>query len=166
MRGNESGEIVVRGDRVFAGYLDGSEATAAAFLPGGWFRSGDLGRLDEDGYLHLTGRRGEVINRGGEKLIPQEVDDVLASHPAIAEAALFVVADTRLGEDAVAAVVLNQGMDVSPRALRTWMRTRLASFKVPRRIWLVEQLPRTATGKVQRGELARRWYEAHGEPQS
>ena len=158
----EVGEILVRGPRVVAGYLDDAEATAAAFLPGGWFRTGDIGRLDQDGYLHLTGRLGEVINRGGEKIAPREVDEAFLGHPAVADAAVFAVTDERLGEDIVAAVVLRKDMTVSPRGLRTWLRTRLAQFKVPRRIWLVDELPRTPTGKVQRGELARRWVEEQG----
>ncbi len=156
---HEIGEIVVRGPRVFAGYLDDPEATAAAFLPGGWFRTGDLGFLDDAGFLHLTGRRNEIVNRGGEKIVPRDVDDVLGAHPNVAEAAVFAVADARLGEDVVAAVVLKPGASSSARELRAWMLDRLAPFTVPRRIWFVEALPRTATGKVQRGELARRWDE-------
>ena len=103
------GEIVVRGPRVFPGYLDDPEATAAAFLPGGWFRTGDVGFLDEAGYLHLTGRRSELINRGGAKIAPAEVDRVLLAHPAVADGAVFAVPDARLGEDIVAAVVLQAG---------------------------------------------------------
>jgi acyl-CoA synthetase (AMP-forming)/AMP-acid ligase II len=158
----QTGEIVVRGPRVFHGYLDDAEATAAAMLPGGWFRTGDLGYLDPAGYLHLTGRLSEVINRGGEKIVPGEVDEALLGHPAVAEVAVFGVGDGRLGEDVVAAVVLRPGATATPRELRAWARQRLAQFKVPRRIWMVERLPRTTTGKVQRRELARRWVEAHG----
>lgn len=158
----QSGEITVRGPRVFPGYLDDPEATAAAFLPGGWFRTGDLGHLDEFGYLHLTGRLGEIINRGGEKIVPREVDEVLISHPAVAEAAVFRVADSRLGEDIVAAVVLAPGQTATARHLRAWMLDRLSPYKAPRRIWFVDRLPRTPTGKVQRGVLARRWSEEHG----
>ena len=130
--------------------------------PGGWFRTGDTGYLDEDGFLFLTGRRNELINRGGDKIAPAEVDAVLLCRSEVAEAAVFPVPDSRFGQDVVAAVVLEPGQTVSPRELRTWMLERLAPHKVPRRIWFVETLPRTATGKVQRGELARRWQEAHG----
>jgi acyl-CoA synthetase (AMP-forming)/AMP-acid ligase II len=158
----ESGEIAVRGPRVFPGYLDDPEANAAAFLPGGWFRTGDLGILDEFGYLHLTGRRDEIINRGGEKIVPHEVDEALVNHPAVAEAAVFRVADARLGEDIVAAVVLAPGQTASARHLRAWMLDRLSPYKAPRRIWFVDRLPRTPTGKVQRGELVRRWSEDRG----
>lgn len=158
----ESGEIVVRGPRVFPGYLDDPETSAAAFLPGGWFRTGDVGCLDAEGCLHLTGRLGEVINRGGEKIAPGEVDIVLRSHPAVADAAVFATPDARLGEDIVAAVVPREGVDLAPRDVRAWVRTRLARYKAPRRIWLVDELPRTPTGKVQRGELARRWLQERG----
>jgi acyl-CoA synthetase (AMP-forming)/AMP-acid ligase II len=158
----ESGEIVVRGPTVFPGYLDDPDAHAAAFLPDGWFRTGDLGFRDERGYLHLTGRVDEVINRGGEKIVPREVDGVLGAHPAVAEAAVFAVSDARLGQEVVAAVVLLPGAHATPRALRAWMLDRLSPFKAPRRIWLVDRLPRTPTGKVRRSELARRWVERFG----
>lgn len=149
-----AGEVVIRGPTLFPGYLDDAEANAAAFLPGGWFRTGDLGALDEAGHLYLRGRRNELINRGGEKIAPAEVDHVLLLHPAVADAATFAVPDPRLGEDIVAAVVLAPGKTASPRELRAWMLDRLSQFKTPRRIWFVAALPRTATGKVQRGVLA------------
>ncbi len=124
-----AGEVVVRGPTVFAGYLDDPEATAAVFLPGGWFRTGDYGYLDDEGFLYLTGRISETINRGGDKIAPEEVDFVLASHPAIARAAVFAVPDARLGEDIVAAVVLKLGATASPRDLRKWMLERLTPSK-------------------------------------
>jgi acyl-CoA synthetase (AMP-forming)/AMP-acid ligase II len=159
---HETGEIVVRGPGLFPGYLDDPEANAAAFLPDGWFRTGDAGFLDAAGYLHLTGRLGETINRGGEKIIPDEVDAALSSHPAIVEAAVFAVPDVLLGEDLVAAVVLKHEETIERRAIHAWLLDRLPLFKVPRRIWLVEELPRTPTGKVLRSELVRRWREKHG----
>jgi acyl-CoA synthetase (AMP-forming)/AMP-acid ligase II len=151
------GEIWVRGPRVMSGYLDDAEATAAALFPGGWYRTGDLGYLDDDGFLFLTGRLNELINRGGEKIAPAEVDGVLHTHPAIAEAATFAVPDARLGEDIVAAVVLRDGVSIRAWELRAWLLQRLSPAKVPRRFWMVENLPRTATGKVQRGVLAERF---------
>jgi acyl-CoA synthetase (AMP-forming)/AMP-acid ligase II len=154
------GEVVVRGPTLFAGYLDDPAATAAAFLPGGWFRTGDLGALDDDGFLYLRGRINEIINRGGEKIAPADVERVLASHHAVAAAAVFPVPDARLGEDIVAAVVLNPEMPATPWELRAWMLERLSPFKVPRRIWLVDALPLTPTGKVQRGVLAARYLAA------
>ena len=154
------GAVVVRGPAVFTGYLDDPEANAAAFLPGGWFRTGDVGYLGEEGFLYLQGRTSEIINRGGENIAPAEIDGVLQSHPALAEAAVFAVPDARFGEDLVAAVVVRPGMQVAPRELRAWMLDRVSPSRVPRRIWTIDALPRTATGKVQRGELARRWGEA------
>lgn len=148
------GEVVVSGPTVFPGYLDDPEANAAAFLRDGWFRTGDIGYLDDDGFLYLTSRLSEMINRGGEKIAPVEVDQALASHPAVAGAAVFPVPDARLGEDIVAAIVLKPGAAATPRELRRWMLDRLSPFKVPRRIWIVEALPKTPTGKVQRRMLA------------
>jgi acyl-CoA synthetase (AMP-forming)/AMP-acid ligase II len=154
------GEIVIRGPTLFPGYLDDPAANATAFLPDGWFRTGDIGRVDQEGFLYLAGRVKEQINRGGEKIAPIEVDRALTQNPAVAAAAVFAVPDDRLGEDIVAAVVLRPGVTASQRELRRWMLDRLSAFKVPRRIWFVDALPRTGTGKVQRGELARRWHEA------
>ena len=153
------GEIWVRGPRVVPGYVDDPEATAAAFLPGGWYRTGDVGYFDDDGFLFLTGRLNEMINRGGEKIAPPEVDQVLLSHPAVSAAAVFAVPDARLGQDIVAAVVLKDGQTSTPRQLRRWMLNRLSPHKAPRRIWFLDALPLTPSGKVQRGELARRWQE-------
>jgi acyl-CoA synthetase (AMP-forming)/AMP-acid ligase II len=152
-----AGEIVVSGPTLFSGYLDDADATAAAFLPDGWFRTGDCGYLDQDGFLFLTGRIAETINRGGENIAPAEVDAVLARHPAVAEAAVFPIPDERLGEDLVAAVVLRSGVTASPRAVRQWLLGRLSPHKVPRRIWIVDTLPRTSTGKVVRQALSDRY---------
>ncbi|MCC7021925.1 MAG: AMP-binding protein [Thermomicrobiales bacterium] len=162
----QPGAITIRGATLFSGYLDDPEANAAAFLPGGWFRTGDIGVLDEAGYLHLRGRANELINRGGEKIAPAEVDRALLSHPAVAEAATFAVPDDRLGEDIVAAVVPRAGLSPSARELRGWLLDQLSPAKVPRRVWFVERLPRTASGKVQRRELARRWQEAFLPPKA
>jgi oxalate---CoA ligase len=151
------GEIVIRGPTLFPGYLDDPAANAAAFLPGGWFRTGDVGYLDVDGFLYLTGRINELINRAGEKIAPVEVDRVLLTHPAVAEAAAFAVPDHRLGQDIVVAVVFKPGQRASARALRSWMLDQLSPYKVPRRLWIIDRLPRTATGKVQRGVLGERF---------
>jgi acyl-CoA synthetase (AMP-forming)/AMP-acid ligase II len=151
------GEIWVRGPRVISGYLDDPEANAAAFLPDGWFRTGDVGYLDADGFLFLTGRVNELINRGGEKIVPAEVDEVLLAHPAVCAAAVFAVPDERFGQDIVAAVVLERGHTATPRQLRRWMLDRLAPHKAPRRIWFLDDLPLTLSGKVQRGVLAERF---------
>jgi thioesterase domain-containing protein len=143
---------------VTAGYLDNPEANQAAFR-GGWFHTGDLGRLDRDGFLFITGRLKEMINRGGEKILPQEVDDVLRAHPALADAAAFAVTHPTLGEEVAAAVVLRNGSAAAEIELRQFAATRLAPFKVPRRLVFVEQIPRTGTGKPQRGVLAEQFRE-------
>jgi oxalate---CoA ligase len=147
------GEIAVRGPSVTSGYLDDPEANQAAFRDG-WFRTGDLGRLDGEGYLFITGRLKEMIDRGGEKIIPEEVDAVLRAHPALEEAAAFAVAHRTLGEDVAAAVVLRDGATASELELRSFAATRLARFKVPRRIVFIDRIPRTATGKPKRALLA------------
>jgi oxalate---CoA ligase len=159
---NEAGEIVVRGPRVSPGYLDDPALNAAAFVDGEWLRTGDLGFVDESGYVHLRGRGGEIVNRGGEKIDPGEVDAVLLACQAVADAAAFAVPDSLLGEDIVAAVVPAPGAKVTARQLRSWLLDRLVPSQSPRRIWFVAEIPRTANGKPQRGELARRWGAAHG----
>ena len=150
----ERGEIAVRGPNVMGGYEDDPAANAAAFLPGGWFRTGDLGHLDADGYLFLDGRVKELINRGGEKVAPGEVDAVLLAHPRVARAAAFAMPDERLGEEVAAAVVLGDGAGVDEGELRAFAAERLAPFKVPRRVVVVDDLPTGATGKVRRAGLA------------
>ena len=149
-----TGEISIRGRSVTPGYLKNPEANAKAFT-GGWFRTGDLGYLDGDGYLYLSGRLKEMINRGGEKISPREVDDVLLSHQDIAQAAAFAVPDERLGEDIGAAVVLRPGRPADEEGIRTYVSERLAFFKVPRRILFVEEIPKGPTGKLQRIGLAK-----------
>src|SRR5215213_2885949 len=158
-----TGEIVTRGAHVFPGYLDDPTATAAAFLPGGWFRTGDSGYFDENGVLFLTGRLSEIINRGGEKVAPADIDAALLAHPDVAEAAAFGIPDRRRGEEGAAVVVLRPGSRATERELRRSVANRLAPHKIPRRIWFVDELPRTPTGKVQRGELARRFRFARSE---
>jgi len=148
------GEVVVRGPNVVDGYENNPEANAVAFV-NGWFRTGDQGYLDEDGYLCLTGRIKELINRGGEKISPLEIDDVLLRHPAVAEALAFAVPHPTLGEEVHAAVVLREGMSVDERALREHCARMLADFKVPRAIHILSALPRGATGKLQRITMAK-----------
>lgn len=145
------GEVVVRGPNVTRGYHNNPEANAAAFT-NGWFHTGDRGILDADGYLALVGRIKELINRGGEKISPLEVDAALLGHPAVAEAASFAAPDAKYGEEVHAAVVLKG--DATAEALQTHCRDRLADFKVPKVIHLVKELPKGPTGKVQRRHLA------------
>ena len=148
----EVGEIMVRGPEVFAGYEGDPEATAATFRDG-WFRTGDLGYVDEDGYLFLSGRSKDLINRGGFKVSPAEVDSVLLGHQAVFDAVTFGVGHPTLGEDVVAAVVLRASRSVTPQELRDYALERLTAFKVPTRIVVVDSIPRTALGKVRRREL-------------
>ena len=150
------GEILVGGPTVISGYLDAPELNRACFLDG-WFRSGDIGSIDEDGFLTLHGRKTDVINRGGEKISPLEIDDALMRHPAVLEAAAFAVPHPRLGEDVVAAVVLRPGMTTTSVELRKYLQEQVAPFKVPRRIVFRDQLPKGTTGKVLRRRLTESW---------
>lgn len=146
------GEVVVKGPNVFDGYENNSEANATAFV-NGWFRTGDQGVLDDDGYLSLTGRLKELINRGGEKISPLEVDNVLLRHPAVAESLAFAVPHKILGEDIHAALVLKG--EVSEKELQAHCSALLVEFKVPRKFHILDELPRGATGKLQRINMAK-----------
>ena len=156
------GEVVLSGPHVMAGYLNDPAACAQAFH-GRWFRTGDLGLLDEDGYLFLQGRIRELINRGGEKIAPGEIDEVLARHPAVAEAAAYPVPDERLGEEIAALVVLRPGAEATVQQLRRFCAARLSAHKLPRWIQLAPRIPRTAAGKVNRKSLAEHFPPAVGE---
>jgi oxalate---CoA ligase len=147
---NTPGEVVVRGPNVMRGYRNNPEANAAAFIDGR-FRTGDIGAIDNDGYLALTGRIKDLINRGGEKISPAEVEAVLLEHPAVAEASVFGVPDPKYGEEVSAAVVLRGA--ATAQELQIYCRTRLADFEVPKLIHLVSAIPRNAMGKVQRHDL-------------
>jgi acyl-CoA synthetase (AMP-forming)/AMP-acid ligase II/thioesterase domain-containing protein len=147
------GEIFVSGPGLMPGYLGESKPVGAG-LQDGWLRTGDIGSLDEDGFLTLHGREDDFINRGGEKISPIEIDDALMQHPAVAEAAAFAVPHPRLGEDVAAAVVFRAGLTVKPTDLRGFLQKQLAAFKVPRRIVIRDQLPKGHTGKVERRRLA------------
>jgi acyl-CoA synthetase (AMP-forming)/AMP-acid ligase II/acyl carrier protein len=149
------GELVIGGDNVMRGYLNNPQATKEAFVHG-WFRTGDEGYMDADGYLFLTGRIKEIVNRGGEKISPREIDEVLLDHPAVAQAVAFGVSEPRLGEDVAAAVVLRQGKTVDEAELRAHVATHLSDFKVPRRILIVDEIPKGPTGKIQRLGMADR----------
>lgn len=149
----ETGEVVIRGVNVTAGYLHNPSANAASFTSG-WFRTGDQGHLDADGYLFLTGRLKEIINRGGEKIAPLEIDELLTSHPAVAQAVTFAVPHPTLGEEVAAAVVLRPGASATAGELRAAVAARLAYFKVPRQIVFLDALPKGPTGKPQRIGLA------------
>jgi acyl-CoA synthetase (AMP-forming)/AMP-acid ligase II len=147
----ERGEVVIQGPNVVAGYENNPEANASSFTDG-WFRTGDQGYLDADGYLVLTGRLKEMINRGGEKIAPREIDEALLTHPAVAEAVAFGVPHAMWGEEVAAAVVLKE--PETEAAILAHCKQRLADFKCPKKLYIVETIPRTATGKIQRGAVA------------
>jgi len=149
----EVGEVVIRGPNVTSGYLENPAANATAFHDG-WFRTGDQGVLDSDGYLTLTGRLKELINRGGEKISPLEVDEVIMDHPAVAQVVTFAMPHDKLGEEVAAAVVLKEGAQAGERELRDFVAGRLADFKVPRKVLFLAEIPKGATGKLQRIGLA------------
>jgi acyl-CoA synthetase (AMP-forming)/AMP-acid ligase II len=149
----ETGEVVIRGENVFSGYRNNPEANAEAFTDG-WFRTGDQGVIDEAGYLRITGRLKEIINRGGEKVSPREVDEVLMDHPAVAQAVTFALPHEKLGEDVAAAIVLREGGVATEAQIREFAGNRLADFKVPRKVVFLDEIPKGATGKLQRIGLA------------
>ncbi|MCS3453591.1 MULTISPECIES: AMP-binding protein [Bradyrhizobium] len=148
----ERGEIWIRGPTVTSGYLDAPELNQAAFTKG-WFHTGDIGSLDEDGFLSLHGRLSELINRGGEKISPAEIEAALLRHSAVAEAAAFAISHPRLGEDVAVAIVPHRGAQPAAAELRQFLQRELASFKIPRRILTLDHLPKGVTGKVQRRRL-------------
>ena len=151
------GEIVISGENVTPGYESNPEANAKNFFEADgkrWFRTGDQGSLDEEGYLSLTGRLKEIINRGGEKISPLEVDGILMDHPAIAQVVTFALPHPKLGEEVAAAVVLRDDQDTTEANIRSFASTRLAEFKVPRKVIIMDEIPKGATGKMQRIGLA------------
>jgi acyl-CoA synthetase (AMP-forming)/AMP-acid ligase II len=147
------GEIVIRGANVTAGYENNAKANAEAFA-NGWFRTGDQGVMDAEGYVSLTGRLKEIINRGGEKVSPREIDEILMDHPAVAQVVCFGMPHAKLGEEVAAVVVLREGQAASERDLQTFVSARAADFKVPKKILFMEEIPKGATGKLQRIGLA------------
>jgi acyl-CoA synthetase (AMP-forming)/AMP-acid ligase II len=152
LKRGEQGEVVIQGPNVIRGYENNPEANASSFVDG-WFRTGDQGYLDADGYLHLVARIKELINRGGEKISPREIDEVLLTHPAVAEAVCFGVPHGTWGEEVAAAVVLRDA--ASEADLLAYCRERLADYKRPKQIHITDAIPRTATGKIQRGAVAK-----------
>lgn len=149
----QTGEVVIRGDNVTAGYENNPVANAENFVKG-WFRTGDQGVMDDDGYLTITGRLKEIINRGGEKISPREVDEVLMDHEAVQQCVTFAIPHKSLGEEIAAAVVLRDGAEADEKSIRAFAGERLAPFKVPRKIIFLDEIPKGATGKLQRIGLA------------
>jgi acyl-CoA synthetase (AMP-forming)/AMP-acid ligase II/acyl carrier protein len=149
------GEVIIRGPNVTRGY-HGMEDASGVFHEGGWFRTGDQGYLDDDGYLFLTGRLKEIINRGGETIAPREIDEALLDHPDIRQAIAFSVPDESLGEEVAAAVVVEAGRKVDEASLQTFLSDRLSFAKLPKRLVFLDEIPKGPTGKLQRIGLAKR----------
>jgi long-chain acyl-CoA synthetase len=149
----EVGEIVIRGPNVMKGYWQRPEATADA-MRGGWFHSGDLARVDEDGYFFIVDRKKDMIIRGGYNVYPREIEEVLYEHPAIAEAAVIGLPHPVLGEEVGAAVTLKPGATASAEELRDYAKSQVAAYKYPRHVWIVDELPKGATGKIQKRDIA------------
>jgi long-chain acyl-CoA synthetase len=148
----EVGEVVIRGHNIMKGYWNRPEATADA-MRGGWFHSGDLARMDEDGYFFIVDRKKDMILRGGYNVYPREIEEVLYEHPAVMEAAVVGLPDERLGEEVAAAIALKPGAEADAEDLRDFVKQRVAAYKYPRRIWFVDALPKTATGKILKREI-------------
>jgi acyl-CoA synthetase (AMP-forming)/AMP-acid ligase II len=149
------GEIVIRGANVTTGYENNPKANAEGFT-NGWFRTGDQGVKDAEGYVSLTGRLKEIINRGGEKISPREIDEVIMDHPAVAQVVCFGVPHPKLGEEVGAAVVLKEGATATEKDIQAFVATRVADFKVPKKVLILPEIPKGATGKLQRIGLAQK----------
>ena len=148
----EVGEIAIRGHNVMKGYWRRPEATAEA-IRRGWFHTGDLGRIDEDGYFFIVDRKKDMVIRGGYNVYPREVEEVLYEHPAVREAAVIGVPHPELGEEVAAAVALVAGADVEEREIVDFVKGQLAAYKYPRLVWFVDELPKGPTGKILRREV-------------
>ena len=149
----EVGEIAIRGHNIMKGYWNKPEATAEAVSADGWFRTGDIGRVDEDGYFYIVDRKKDLIIRGGYNIYPREIEEVLYEHPGIAEAAVIGMPHPELGEEVGAAVVLKPGATATPDELRTYVKSQVAAYKYPRRVWIVDALPKGPTGKILKREI-------------
>ncbi len=149
----EDGEIAIRGHNVMKGYWRRAEDTAKAIDADGWFRTGDIGRVDEDGYFFIVDRKKEMIIRGGFNVYPREIEEVAYTHPAVREVAVIGVPHETLGEEVAAAFALKAGAGVTPEELRDFVKARVAAYKYPRLVWLVEELPKGPTGKILKREI-------------
>ncbi|KAK0635926.1 hypothetical protein B0T17DRAFT_485677 [Bombardia bombarda] len=148
------GEIAIKGKNVTGGYLNNPAANKDAFTKDGYFRTGDQGKKDEDGYIVITGRIKELINKGGEKISPIELDNAMARHPAVSEVVSFAIPDEMFGQEVAVAIVLKPGQKLDGEALKKWVAERLAKFKVPKKVYFTDVMPKTATGKIQRRIVA------------
>jgi len=149
----EVGEIAIRGHNIMKGYLNKPDATAEAISADGWFRTGDIGRVDADGYYYIVDRKKDLIIRGGYNIYPREIEEVLYEHPEVAEAAVVGIPHPELGEEVGAAVALKPGATVTPDELRSYVKSQVAAYKYPRRVWIVDALPKGPTGKILKKEI-------------
>ena len=156
MKNGNTGEVCIKGSNVTSGYENNPEANESSFS-NGWFRTGDQGFFDEDGYLKISGRLKEIINKGGEKISPLEIDNVLMDHPSIEQAVCFGYEDKMLGEDIATAIIVKEGMNFTEEDLKNYANEKLAKFKVPKKIFFVNEIPKGATGKLQRNTLAKKF---------
>jgi long-chain acyl-CoA synthetase len=148
------GEIAIRGHNVMKGYWNRPDATASSIDEDGWFRTGDLARVDDDGYYFIVDRSKDMIIRGGYNVYPREIEEVLYEHPAVQEAVVVGVPDDLLGEEVGAAIALAQGADADAAAIREFVKERVAGYKYPRKIWFVDELPKGPTGKILKRDIA------------
>jgi len=155
------GEIVLRGENVFKGYYKNPQATERAFRSG-WFHTGDVAYRDPEGFFHIVDRKSDMIIRGGENIYPREIDEVLYQHPTVAEAAAVGLPDELYGEEVAAFVVLKAGHTTTEAEIKEHCRARLADFKCPKVVHIVEELPKGPTGKVLKRELARNFKQVRG----
>tara|TARA_B100001248_G_scaffold239002_1_gene203985 strand:+ start:1233 stop:2711 length:1479 start_codon:yes stop_codon:yes gene_type:complete len=151
----ETGEILIKGNSIFSKYIASNKINSEAFVQG-WFRTGDLGYFDEDGYLFISGRIKEIINRGGEKISPKEVDEVFMNHKKVNKAVAFAIQHEKLGEDIGLAIVLNKNAVCTASELKSFAQNKLAKYKIPKKIFILKEIPLGATGKIQRIGLAKR----------
>jgi long-chain acyl-CoA synthetase len=149
----QTGEIQIRGHNVMKGYWNLPDATKATITPDGWLATGDVGRVDEDGYFYIVDRTKDLIIRGGYNVYPREIEEVLYEHPDVAEAAVIGIPHDSLGEEVGAAVALKKDANVRAEELRDYVKERVAAYKYPRQVWLVDALPKGPTGKVLKREI-------------
>ena len=148
----EVGEIVIKGHNVMKGYWDREEATAES-IKDGWFYTGDMAKIDDDGYFFIVDRKKELIIRGGYNVYPREIEEVLYEHPSVLEAAVIGVEDANMGEEVGAAVVLKEDEDVSEDDIKSYVKEEVANYKYPRKVWFVDELPKGPTGKILKREI-------------
>jgi long-chain acyl-CoA synthetase len=149
----EVGEVAIRGHNIMKGYWRKPEATAAAIDADGWFYTGDMARVDDDGYFFIVDRKKDLIIRGGYNVYPREIEEVIYEHPAVREAAVIGVPHPELGEEVGAAIALHEGAEATPEEIRDYVKGEVAAYKYPRRVWLVDELPKGPTGKILKREI-------------